>query len=135
VAAVGVQHHEAHIASCLADNGRSIAEPVIGVALDGTGFGRDGAIWGGEFFEGSIQAGFTRRAHLEYVPLPGGAAAIREPWRMAVSHLLSVLSVDDLLSLPLSCLQEAGEQKVRTIAQMIENGVNAPPTSSAGRLF
>ena len=70
--AVGVQHHHAHTASCLADNERPDAERVIGVALDGTGYGTDGAVWGGEFLEGSVAEGFARRAHLEYAPMPGG---------------------------------------------------------------
>src|SRR5215208_1946480 len=88
--AVGVQHHHAHVASCLADNERPSEERVIGVALDGTGYGTDGAIWGGEFLEGSVKEGFVRRAHLEYVPLPGGAAAIRQPWRMALAQLVAL---------------------------------------------
>src|SRR5690606_25383940 len=70
--AVGVQHHHAHVASCLADNDVPTSRRVIGVALDGTGYGTDGTIWGGEFLEGSIEEGFARRAHLEHIPLPGG---------------------------------------------------------------
>ena len=89
--AVGVQHHHAHVASCLADNERPDEERVIGVALDGTGYGTDGAVWGGEFFEGSVRDGFVRRAHLEYAPLPGGAAAIRQPWRVALARLIDAL--------------------------------------------
>lgn len=133
--AIGVQHHHAHIGSCLADNRRPTSEEVIGVALDGTGYGTDGAIWGGEFFQGSTDRGFVRRAHLGYIPLPGGAAAIREPWRMAVAHLLSVMPEEILLSLPLPFVGTVGEEKVRAVSQMIRGGVNAPPTSSAGRLF
>jgi len=80
--AVGVQHHHAHVASCLADNERSAEERAIGVALDGTGYGTDGAVWGGEFFEGSLEEGFTRRAHLEYARLPGDRppSASRGAW-------------------------------------------------------
>jgi hydrogenase maturation protein HypF len=78
----GVQHHHAHIASCLADNGEE--GPVIGVAFDGTGFGTDGTIWGGEFLLADL-TGFERAAHLAPVPMPGGAAAIRQPWRMAAA--------------------------------------------------
>src|SRR5918997_5445574 len=85
--AVGVQHHQAHVASCLADNERPAEERVIGASLDGTGYGTDGAVWGGEFFEGSLEEGFDRLAHLEYAPLPGGTAAIRQPWRMALAQL------------------------------------------------
>jgi hydrogenase maturation protein HypF len=81
---VAVQHHHAHLASCLADNG--VIGPVIGVAFDGTGYGTDGTIWGGEIIVADLER-FTRAGHLETVPLPGGAAAIREPWRMAASYL------------------------------------------------
>ena len=80
----GVQHHHAHIASCLADNGTG--GPVIGVAFDGTGFGPDGTIWGGEFLVADL-AGFTRGGHLAPVPMPGGATAVRQPWRMAAAYL------------------------------------------------
>ena len=85
---VGVQHHHAHIASCLADNGDD--GPVIGVAFDGTGFGTDGTIWGGEFLVADL-AGFARGGHLAPVPMPGGAAAIRQPWRMAAAYLDAAL--------------------------------------------
>jgi hydrogenase maturation protein HypF len=133
--AVGVQHHHAHIAGCLADNGRPGEERVIGVALDGTGYGTDGAVWGGEFFEGSIQEGFRRRAHLEYVPMPGGAAAIRQPWRMALAQLISLYGEEEVLKLPLAVVRGSGERNVRLIARLVEHGLNTPPTSSTGRLF
>jgi hydrogenase maturation protein HypF len=133
--AVGVQHHHAHIASCLADNERHSEEPVIGVALDGTGYGTDGAIWGGEFLEGSIQQGFMRQVHLEYVPLPGGEAAIRQPWRMALAHLVTLYGTEEVLRLPLAVVRQAGERNVRLIARLIASRLNTPPTSSAGRLF
>ncbi|MFA5389671.1 MAG: hypothetical protein WC312_07990 [Candidatus Omnitrophota bacterium] len=116
---VKVQHHEAHIASCMAEN--KIKGKVIGVAFDGTGFGRDGNIWGGEFFIGGIK-GFKRAAHLKYVPMPGGEAAIREPWRMAFSYLYAI---------------GGGTRKTRNdiIRQMIDKKINTPLTSSMGRLF
>jgi hydrogenase maturation protein HypF len=133
--AVGVQHHHAHIASCLADNERPASERVIGVALDGTGYGTDGAVWGGEFLEGSIETGFVRRGHLEYAPMPGGGAAIREPWRMAIAQLISLYGEEEVLRLPLGAVRRSGERNVRLISRLVELGLNTPPTSSAGRLF
>jgi hydrogenase maturation protein HypF len=135
MSAVGVQHHHAHVAGCLADNERPSEERVIGVALDGTGYGADGAVWGGEFFEGSVAEGFVRRAHLEYAPLPGGSAAIKQPWRMAISHLIALYGEEATLRLPLPAVRGAGERNVRLVARLVEHGLNAPPTSSAGRLF
>ena len=133
--AVGVQHHHAHVASCLADNGRPDEEHVIGVALDGTGYGTDGAVWGGEFFEGSVEGGFVRRAHLGYAPLPGGSAAIRQPWRGGIARLIGLYGEEDTMRLPLTVVREAGERNVRLISRLMERGLNSPPTSSAGRLF
>lgn len=132
---VEVQHHEAHVASCLADNERPTGERVIGVAFDGTGLGTDGAVWGGEVFTGSVREGFLRRAHLEYVPLPGCDAAVRRPSRMVVSYLAALYGLEDMLRLPLAPLRDLGEREVRCLARMAEQGVNSPPTSSAGRLF
>ncbi len=133
--AVGVQHHQAHVASCLTDNERPAEERVIGVALDGTGFGTDGAVWGGEFFEGSLEEGFDRRAHLEYAPLPGGSAAIRQPWRMALAQLIMLHGEEETTKLPLEAVRKAGYRNVRLVARLIEHELNTPPTSSAGRLF
>jgi hydrogenase maturation protein HypF len=132
---VGIQHHHAHVASCLADNELPEEERVIGVALDGTGYGTDGAVWGGEFFEGSLGGGFVRRAHLEYAPLPGGSAAIRQPWRVAVAHLIARHGEEETLKLPLAVVRDAGERNVRLIARLVVHKLNTPPTSSAGRLF
>ena len=120
---IGVQHHHAHVASCMAENG--IREAVIGVAMDGTGFGLDGKIWGGEFLVGDL-ARFERRAHLRYVPLAGGDAAIRQPWRAALSYLRDAgLSPE----LPVPPKQQ------ELVTAMLERRVNVFETSSCGRLF
>jgi hydrogenase maturation protein HypF len=124
-----IQHHEAHIAACLADNGWAADQgPVIGVALDGTGYGRDGHIWGGEWFVGDYH-GFERAAHLAYLPLPGGDAAIRHPWRIAVAYL-HALGLDE--ALPLGVVCPADVMRIRT---MVDRELNTPSTSSMGRLF
>lgn len=128
---LAVQHHHAHIASCMAEHG--LTDPVIGVAFDGTGLGDDGAIWGGEFLVVDA-AGYRRIAHLGYVPLPGGDAAIRRPLRMALSHLWAAFG-PGLTSLPLALLRRAGSQELDLVQQMLAKGVNSPPTSSVGRLF
>jgi hydrogenase maturation protein HypF len=127
---VGIQHHHAHIASCLADNGER--GPVIGVAFDGTGYGPDGMIWGGEFLIADL-AGYRRAAHLEPVPMPGGAAAIRQPWRMAASYLAA--AYPDGPGPAGLAVRARNERAWGTIAAMAERGINAPLTSSAGRLF
>jgi hydrogenase maturation protein HypF len=98
---IGVQHHHAHIASCMADN--KLEGEVIGVALDGLGFGTDSALWGGEFFVADFLAA-ERIAHLDYIPMPGGAKAIREPWRMAAVYLHRALG-DDFLKLEIPFVQ------------------------------
>ena len=125
---IGVQHHHAHVAACLADNG--VCGPVIGVVFDGTGYGTDGAIWGGEFVVADL--GHARRvAHIEYLPLPGGDAAIRNPARIAVAYLVKLFG--QLPPLPFLKTVPIAEQ--RMIAQMVTQQVNTPPTSSCGRLF
>jgi len=126
---VGVQHHHAHIASCLADNGA--AGPVIGVAFDGTGYGTDGTLWGGEFLVADL-AGFTRAGHLAAVALPGGAAAIRQPWRMAAVYLDAAFSGSPPDGLAVA---ERNRRLWPGVLAMARRGVNAPLTSSAGRLF
>lgn len=128
---VPVQHHHAHIVSCMVDN--DAEGEVIGVALDGTGYGTDGQIWGGEFLVAGYE-GFRRAAHLEYVPLPGGEAAIHRPYRMAIGHLYSLLGEDGLHA-ALPFLGEVDEVELEIIKQQIDKGINAPLTSSCGRLF
>ncbi len=136
--AVGVQHHHAHIAACMADNGLSGEKPVIGVAFDGTGYGNDGAIWGGEFLIADYQT-YQRAAHLAYVPLAGGDQATREPWRMALSWLsMAGLPWDEDLPPVRYAFGLAAEhslQPLETLRWQIEKRVNAPLTSSMGRLF
>jgi hydrogenase maturation protein HypF len=128
---VGVQHHHAHIVSAMAENG--LDGEVIGVALDGTGFGNDGTIWGGEFLEADLRD-FKRVAHLKQVPMPGGAAAIKEPWRMAFAYLLDAFG-DKAMDLELDWLKRRDPQKCGALKRMIEKRVNSPRTSSMGRLF
>ena len=128
---VPVQHHHAHIASCMVDNG--VDGEVIGVALDGTGYGTDGAIWGGEFLIADYRS-FRRVGHLQYVPLPGGEAAIHKPYRMAIGHLYSLLGEEGLTA-ALPFLGEMDELEVHIIKQQIDQEINAPLTSSCGRLF
>jgi hydrogenase maturation protein HypF len=126
---VGVQHHHAHIASCLADN--RAEGPVIGVAFDGTGYGTDGTIWGGEFLVADL-AGFERAGHFAPVPMPGGAAAIRQPWRMAAAYLDAAYPGDPPDGLDVA----ARNQRLWPgVLQIARHGVNSPLTSSAGRLF
>ncbi|MFO8143512.1 MAG: carbamoyltransferase HypF [Dehalococcoidales bacterium] len=127
---VVIQHHHAHIASCMAENG--VSEPVIGVSMDGTGYGSDGNIWGGEFMLADFTS-FRRMGYLEYVPMPGGIAAIKKPSRMALGYLYSLLGNDfPLGGLPLSNIDPI---EVETVKKQLKQGINSPLTSSAGRLF
>jgi hydrogenase maturation protein HypF len=128
---VGVQHHHAHVASCMAENG--VEGKVIGLALDGTGYGTDGNIWGGEALLAD-SGRFERAAHFAYVPMPGGAAAIREPWRMAVSYLAHNFG-PEFLDGEIPFVRGLDRRKAEMILRMIERGVNSPLTSSCGRLF
>jgi len=128
---VQVQHHHAHIVSCMAEN--RIQGKLIGLAFDGTGYGADGAIWGGEFLIAD-ETGFDRAGHLAYVPLPGGAAAIREPWRMAASYLHTVFG-KSMRDLDLPMIREIDAKKLAFVQDMMVKGVNCPRTSSMGRLF
>jgi hydrogenase maturation protein HypF len=128
---IAIQHHHAHIASCMAEHG--CAGPVIGVAWDGTGYGADGHIWGGEFLVADY-AHYERWAHLEEVHMPGGERAVRQPWRMAAAYLYSVYgpATDEL---ELDFVHRLDPRAWGIIRQMMVKGVNSPVTSSAGRLF
>lgn len=128
--AIAVQHHHAHIASCLADNGTS--GPVIGLALDGTGYGDDGTIWGCEIMVADLVS-YRRAGHLRTVPLAGGAAAIKEPWRMAAVYLAEAYG-DRAGELALPFVRNT-VSRWRPVLQMAASGLNSLPTSSAGRLF
>jgi hydrogenase maturation protein HypF len=126
---VPVQHHHAHIASCLADNG--LDETVIGVSCDGTGYGSDGRIWGGEFLIADCQR-FIRAAHLEYLPLPGGALSIKKPYRAAIGYL-HALDIKTDMTLPF--MKDTDPAEIDIIRNQIDKKVNTPLTSSLGRLF
>ncbi len=126
---IGVQHHHAHVAGCMAEHGLREA---IGLTLDGTGYGTDGRIWGGEVLIARLD-GFERFAHLEYVAMPGGDAAVREPWRMAFAALRA--ADFDVESEQIVKLLGAQASEVRVLRRMVERGINSPMTSSLGRLF
>ncbi|MCG8607706.1 carbamoyltransferase HypF, partial [bacterium] len=129
--AFGVQHHHAHLVSVMAENG--VEEPTIGIILDGTGYGTDGTIWGGEILVGDASS-FERLAWLEPVALPGGDAAIRQPWRMALSYLYKTHG-RDIFKLKLPFMEQLQQEQLALIVQMIEKKLNVPMTSSCGRLF
>ncbi|MCL6511086.1 MAG: carbamoyltransferase HypF [Anaerolineae bacterium] len=125
------QHHHAHIAACLVEHGYAPDEFVIGISFDGTGYGSDGAIWGGEVLIANCRT-FRRAAHLKYVPLPGGDAGIKRPYRVALAHLWSAgLPWDD----DLPCVAACSPVERRILQQQLERAVHCPPTSSMGRLF
>ena len=128
---LGVQHHHAHVVACMAEHG--LDRPVIGVALDGTGYGSDGAIWGGEFLLAGL-AEYERRAHFRYVPLAGGDHAVRQPWRAALSYLQDALE-NEIAGLELPGWHDLDGKKVALARDMIVKGINSVPTSSCGRLF
>jgi hydrogenase maturation protein HypF len=123
---VGVQHHHAHVASCLAEHGATPHDPpVLGVAYDGTGLGDDGTIWGGELLLAGL-GGYRRVGHLAPVPMPGGAAAVREPWRMAAAYL-----GDDVAC----AVRDRHADRWDAVCALARSGTASPPTSSVGRLF
>ena len=131
---IGVQHHHAHIVSCMAENG--IHHKVIGVAFDGLGYGDDGNFWGGEFLVADL-SGYERAGHLDYVPMPGGEQAIKEPWRMAISYLYHMYG-NDIHLLRLFNTPKFMKEKNDTLEilfKMLSLKINSPLTSSVGRLF
>jgi hydrogenase maturation protein HypF len=127
---IAVQHHHAHIASCMAEN--HLRGKVIGVAFDGTGYGTDGQIWGGEFLVADLRT-FERRAHFRYVSLPGGDTAVRQIWRPALAWLREAFGAEIPLDLPL--FREVPGRELSLVSQMLARGVNTVRTSSCGRLF
>lgn len=130
IPSISVQHHHAHLASVLAEN--RYAGKAIGIILDGTGFGTDGTIWGGELLYGDA-AEFNRSAWLEPVPMPGGSLAIRHPWRMAIGYLYQSYG-DSLLELDLPLVKKH-QSEIPLLTQMMRKRINSPLTSSCGRLF
>jgi hydrogenase maturation protein HypF len=146
IPAVGVQHHHAHIVSCMAEQGLADGRPVIGVALDGTGYGDDGTMWGGEFLVADA-AGYTRPYHLIPIPLPGGDTAVRQPWRVALSwlHRAGMEWGEDLPPVRWATNSEqlavsrgqlaVSSQQLAVVRWQLQTGVNAPLTTSMGRLF
>ncbi len=127
---IGVQHHHAHAVSCMVEN--HLDEPVVAVVLDGTGYGKDGCIWGGEILV-TTRDEFERKAHLRYLPMPGGDQAVRQPWRMAAAVLYAAFG-RSFLNLDLPYIKEMDSGQLAFLCQMMEKQVNTPWTSSCGRL-
>ncbi len=132
IPAIPVQHHHAHLAACLAEN--EAEGPALGVCWDGTGLGTDGTIWGGEFLLGDAR-GFERVAHLRAFRLPGGDAAVKEPRRAAIAVLFEMLGERAFEREDLECVRSFSPGERAVLARMISSGLNAPQTTSAGRLF
>jgi hydrogenase maturation protein HypF len=131
IPAIAIQHHHAHIAACMAEHGLDGSRPVIGLSFDGTGYGDDGAIWGGEFLVADYET-YKRMFHLEYFPLPGGDAAIKKPARTALALLWSLgLEWDERLD----SVAEFCAQDQTILRAQLERKINTPMTSSMGRLF
>lgn len=126
-----VQHHHAHLASCMAENG--LDGNVIGIIFDGTGLGDDGTIWGGEFLTGGYD-GYLRAGHFRPVPLPGGDTAVREPWRMTLSWLYQAQG-EAVFTLDHPVARHLPPADMKLFARMLQRGINSPLTSSCGRLF
>jgi hydrogenase maturation protein HypF len=130
VEAIGVQHHHAHLAACLAEHGET--GPAVGAIYDGTGYGEDGTVWGGELLFGDL-ASFERAGSVMAVPMPGGERAVLEPWRMACSWL--VAAGGDLPPLPQLLADSVAPERWEQVAALARSGFASPPTSSMGRLF
>lgn len=128
---VEVQHHHAHLASCMAEN--QLKGEVLGVICDGTGWGTDGAVWGMEVLQGGYE-GFKRRGHLRYVPLAGGDATVKKPWRMAFIYLWDVFG-EKALELADEWWAGFEQEERKILAMQLHKGINLVPTSSCGRLF
>ncbi|MCF8126743.1 MAG: carbamoyltransferase HypF, partial [Desulfotignum sp.] len=131
ISLVGVQHHHAHAVSCMAEN--NLDEPVIAITLDGTGYGTDGHIWGGEILAATCET-FQRKAHLGYLPMPGGDVAVLEPWRMAAAVLYTAVG-SSFLDLDMPYIRQMDRKKLAFVCRMIKKQINCPKTSSCGRLF
>jgi hydrogenase maturation protein HypF len=131
IPAIGIQHHHAHAAACMVENGLDGSSPVIGVSFDGTGYGDDGAIWGGEFLLCNYH-GYERLCHLSYIPLPGGDKAVREPWRLALAWLDRMgIEAEKYPAL----INSISTPEIRIVQQQLQREINSPLTSSMGRLF
>jgi len=128
---IGVQHHHAHIASCMAEH--QLDEKVIGIAFDGVGLGDDGNIWGGEFLICDFND-YKRYSHFDYVQMPGGDSATKNPWRMAVSYLYKYYGAS-FLDLDLVFLKDIPDFEIDLVIKMLEKNINCPLTSSTGRFF
>ncbi len=134
LSSIGVQHHYAHIGSVMAEHG--LKNKVIGVACDGTGYGTDGSLWGGEFLIADTH-GFTRAGHLKQIPLPGGEKAIREPWRTAVSYLKHAYGADKIIDnlAPTGFIEKYSRKGIEDVLILADNADYSPQSSGAGRLF
>ncbi len=128
---IKVQHHHAHIASCMAEN--KLSENVIGISFDGTGLGDDGNIWGSEFFICDLK-GYKRINHFEYIPMPGGDKVTEEPWRMAVSYLYKYFG-NNFMEMNLPFLRQFSTNSIEMLCQAVYKKINSPLTSGSGRLF
>jgi hydrogenase maturation protein HypF len=127
---IGVQHHVAHALSCMAEYG--LEGPVLAVVMDGTGYGEDGTVWGGEFLEVTVRT-YTRLGHLRTIPLPGGDKAAKEPWRMAAAYLDRIYGRAERVGIPfVAGLDLSGWSLLR---EAVQAGINSPLCSSTGRLF